>query len=237
MQPAPLFAELHQPDPRLIQIHELLETRFGSQVKPREVWDPLTQFIYSILSSRTKTEDSHQVLRDLRARFGTWENLRDAPVAEIEQTIQAATFPDVKAPQLKTALQQITARYGSLTLDFLSKYRTEKIRQWLEQFEGVGPKTSAAVVNFSTLRRRALCIDTHHLRVTQRLRLTPRADATITEERLMRLVPASWDAEMLDHHHTLIKLHGQTYCTFEQPKCGACPLLAVCPTGQRNTAG
>lgn len=237
MQPARLFPEAHQPDPRLVEIDRLLDARYGAQVKPREVWDPLTQFIYSMLSSRTKTEDSHQVLRDLRARFGTWENLRDAPVAEIEQTIQAATFADVKAPQLKTALQQITARYGSLTLDFLAKYRTEKIRQWLEQFEGVGPKTSAAVVNFSTLRRRALCVDSHHLRVTQRLRLTPRADAAVTEERLMRLVPESWDAEMLDHHHSLIKLHGQTYCTFDQPKCAACPLLSVCPTGQRNTAG
>jgi len=95
---------------------------------------------------------------------------------------------------------------------------------------------SAAVVNFSTLRRRALCVDANHLRVTQRLALTPRADAEITETRLMRLVPEDWDAAMLDEHHSLVKLHAQTLCTFAEPKCGACPLLVECPAGKRNTS-
>ena len=222
------------PDPRLPEIHKILLAHYGPP-KHREPWDPLTQFIYSTLSSRTKTEASHDALRVLRQRFGTWDNVRDAPVDEIERTIAMVTFPESKAPWLKTALMQITARYGELTLDFLAKYRTDKIRTWLEQFEGVGPQTSAAVVNFSTLRRRALCIDAHHLRVTQRLGLTPRADAATTEERLMRLAPPEWTAEMLDEHHSLIKLHGQTLCTFAEPKCPTCPLLARCPYGTRNT--
>ena len=233
MDPAPLFP--HSLDPRLAQLHQTLVDHYG---KPpaRDLWNPLTQFIYSLLSSRTKTETSHQVLRDLRSRFGTWENLRDASLKEIEATIQIVTFPETKASWLKQALQQITVRCGSLTLDFLAKYRTEKIRQWLEQFEGVGPKTSAAVVNFSTLRRRALCIDSHHLRVAQRLALTPRADAASTEQRLMRLVPPDWDAAMLDEHHSLIKLHGQTLCTFANPQCSVCPLLPTCPHGQKQTS-
>jgi endonuclease-3 len=222
------------PDTRLPEIHEILLKRYRDVYKPRVVWDPLKQFIYSLLSSRTKTEVSHQVVRDLEARFGTWENLRDASIAEIEQTISIVTFPEVKAPWLKAALMGITARYGSLTLDFLAKYRTDKIRSWLEQFEGVGAKTSAAVVNFSTLRRRAICVDSHHLRVTQRLGLTPRADAATTEERLMRLAPPEWDAEKLDEHHSLIKIHGQTLCTFAEPRCGQCPLLDRCPYGARN---
>ena len=126
-------------------------------------------------------------MRDLERSFidsqgqhagpGNWEPVRDASVAEIERAIAIVTFPELKAPRLKLALEQITARVGSLTLDFLAKYRTEKIRSWLEQFEGVGNQVSAAVVNFSTLRRRALCIDANHLRVAQRLCLTPRADA------------------------------------------------------------
>ena len=71
----------------------------------------------------------------------------------------------------------------------------------------------------------------------QRLCVVPRADAATTEERLMRLVPETWDAAMLDEHHALVKLHGQTLCTFENPRCPDCPLLKICPTGQRNTAG
>ena len=216
-------------------MHRLLLERYG-RPEPRELWDPLTQFIYSLLSSRTKTPEAYQVMRDLRARFGSWEELRDASVEEIERTIAVVTFPEVKAPRLKAALLGITARYGSLTLDFLAKYRTDKIREWLESFEGVGPQISAAVVNFSTLRRRALCVDANHLRVTQRLALTPRADAGTTEERLMRLVPEEWDAAMLDEDHSLVKLHAQTLCTFAEPRCTACPLLGMCPHGKRQTS-
>jgi endonuclease-3 len=221
-------------DERLPNIHKLLLEYYGKP-KPREPWDPLSQFIYSLLSSRTKTETTYQVVRQLRERFGTWEDLRDASLAEIENAIGDVTFPEQKAVQLKSSLQQITVRYGTLTLDFLANYRTEKIRAWLEQFPGVGPKTSAAVVNFSVLRRRALCIDSHHLRVTQRLGLTRRADAATTEERLMRMIPETWDAEMLDEHHMLIKKHGQELCTFSDPKCARCPLLQVCPYGQKET--
>lgn len=235
MQRVPLFVEGAKPaaDPRLEKIQRLLLAHYGAPA-PREPWDPLTQFIYSLLSSRTKTAESLQVMKDLRARFASWDDLRDAPVEEIERAIGVITFAEVKAPRLKLALLQITARYGSLTLDFLAKYKTEKIREWLEGFEGVGPQISAAVVNFSTLRRRALCVDANHLRVTQRLALTPRADAGVTEQRLMRIIPESWDAAKLDEHHSLVKLHAQTLCTFAEPRCKPCPLLAMCPFGART---
>jgi endonuclease-3 len=224
---------------KLPHVHRLLLGYYG-EPKPREPWDPLTQLIYSLLSSRTKTPASHQVMRDLERTFhagpANWEPVRDASVPDIERAIAIVTFPEQKALRLKALLEQITARVGTLTLEFLAKYRTDKIRTWLEQFEGVGNQVSAAVVNFSTLRRRALCIDANHLRVAQRLCLTPRADAATTEERLMRLVPETWDAAMLDQHHSLVKLHAQTLCTFADPKCENCPLLKLCPTGQRNLA-
>jgi endonuclease III len=227
MQVSPLFA-----DDRLVEIHHSLLAFYGKPPE-RNPWNPLKQFIYSLLSSRTKTEVTYEVVAHLEERFGTWEALRDAPVAEIEEAICPVTFPGQKAVQLKKALQQITERCGALSLDFLSAYRTDKIRAWLEQFDGVGTKTSGAVVNFSSLRRRAMCIDSHHLRVTQRLGLVRNnADARETEDRLMEMAPVEWSPLMLDEHHTLIKTHGQRTCTAKHPRCFACPLLDVCPTGQ-----
>jgi endonuclease III len=230
MQATPLFT-----DTRLVEIHGRLLTHYGRPAE-RDVWDPLKQFIYSLLSSRTKTEVSHEVVRHLEERFGSWERLRDASIPEIEDAIRAITFPEQKAVHLKRALEQITQRCGRLSLDFLKSYRTDKIRSWLERFDGVGAKTSAAVVNFSALRRRAICVDRHHLRVTHRLGLVDKsADARKTEDRLMEMAPADWSAEMLDEHHTLIKTLGQRTCTFADPRCRACPLLDVCPTGTKTT--
>ena len=230
MQATQLFT-----DTRLVEIHGRLLTHYGRPAE-RDVWDPLKQFIYSLLSSRTKTEVSHEVVRHLEERFGSWERLRDASISEIEDAICAITFPEQKAVHLKRALEQITQRCGRLSLNFLKSYRTDKIRSWLERFDGVGSKTSAAVVNFSALRRRAICVDSHHLRVTQRLGLVGKtADARATEDRLMEMAPANWSAEMLDEHHTLIKVHGQQTCTFAEPKCRVCPLLDICPTGSKAT--
>ena len=120
---------------KLPHIHRLLLKRYG-QPSPRDPWDPLTQLIYSLLSSRTRTPASHQVMRDLERAFsaapGNWEPVRDASVGDIERAIAILTFPEAKAPHLKATLEGITSRVGSLTLDFLAKYRTDKIRSWLE---------------------------------------------------------------------------------------------------------
>lgn len=232
------------PDTRLDDLHTRLIAAFG-QPAPRETWDPLTQLIYSLCSSRTKTPESHAVLRALRERYHgwpadpaiswspvDWTRLRDAPVAEIEETIQLATFADRKAPQLKATLQGITQRTGALSLEFLAAYKTDKIRAWLEQFPGIGSQVSAAIVNFSSLHRRVLSVDGHHQRVSIRLGLAP-AGATPrqVEHALMRIAPAGWTARTMDDHHQLVKTLGQRACIPHTPRCRLCPIREVCPTG------
>jgi endonuclease-3 len=232
--------EPREKDTRLEDLDQRLRAMYGA-VSPREVWDPLTQLIYSLLSARTKTPESHAVLRALRDRYDgwpredgsvCWDRLLLAPLAEIEETAAAATFIDRKAPQLKETLEEIKRRTGRLSLNFLAAYKTEKIRAWLEQFPGVGVKTSGAVVNFSWLRRRAICIDSHHQRIAIRLGLAPKgADPREVESRLMAMAPAEWSAEQMDEHHSLVKLHGQRLCVAKEPLCGRCALRVVCPTG------
>lgn len=230
MRTLPLFV-----DDRLVLLHEKLLAAYGPPPE-RQCWDPLKQMIYSMLSSRTKTETSHAVLWDLEKHFGTWERLRDAPVKEIEQVIAAVTFPEEKAPRLKKALQRITRQNsGKLSLDFLLGEPVERIRRWLESFEGIGAKTSASVVNFSTIRARAIAVDSHHDRIAKRLRLVPASTpAAETEQILLAMAPSSWGPEMLDDHHSLVKLHGQRCCTKLdwQRSCRRCPLLDMCPTGK-----
>ena len=221
--------------------------RWTGEPPPREVWDPLTQLIYSLCSSRTKDAESLATMRALRERYSgwpsgrdswdevRWEKLRDAPVEEIEDVLRLVTFPERKAPQLKATLQHITRRTGALSLAFLAKYRTHKIRTWIEQLPGAGVKASAAVANFSSLRRPALAMDGHHQRVAIRLGAAPKkATPRQVEQALMPLVPASWTPVTMDDHHTLVKKLGQRICTLNRPLCARCPLLEVCLTGQRH---
>ena len=206
------------PDFRLERVHGLLLLAYGKPLE-RVCWAPLRQLVYSMLSPRTRTEVTLMVLAELEARFGAasgdWTRVHDAPGQDLEEAISPVTFPEKKAIDLQGALARMTRQNGGrLSLDFFAGQPVERIRRWLETFDGVGASTSASVVNFSTLRLRALAIDTHQHRIALRLELVPRStSATETERRLLAMAPLDWSPAMLDEHHRLLKIHGQQRCT------------------------
>ena len=195
--------------------------------------DPLSELVSALLSHRTKNRDSGRAYDQLRARFSTWEDVRDAATDEVETAIAPCTWPEQKAPRLQAVLRAITAERDGLSLDFLASLSVAEARAWLEQLSGVGPKTSAATLLFSTLRRPALPVDSHHHRVAQRLGLIPKSMAVgPSHDALAALVPEDWDAQQVYDHHEVFMLHGQRCCFYRNPACRRCPILDLCPTGQ-----
>lgn len=227
MQPSLAFDHA----PILPQIRERLLAVFGPQ-RDAERADPLSQFVAAFISTRTHDDVSVPAFRRLRRRYQTWEALARATAAEIEPVIRPVTFADKKALFLPSALRMIIARSGSLDLHFLADWDEEMAMQWLDGLPGVGPKIAATVLNFSTLRKRNLSVDTHLLRVGKRLRLlSPRADYDSGYEPFMRLVPHDWDADDLYEFHWLMKYLGQRDCTHALPACARCPLRDLCSSG------
>ena len=130
-------------------------------------------------------------------------------------------------------LRAIAERHGELSLDFLAEMPVAEARAWLESIPGIGPKTSAAVLSFSSLRKAALPVDSHHHRVALRTGLIASSVAVgPSHAALAALLPAGWDAQAVYDHHEVMMLHGQRCCFFKNPACGRCPLLELCPTGQ-----
>ena len=99
--------------------------------------------------------------------------MRDAPTADVQAALAPCTWPEQKAPRLQAILRRIGEERGELSLDFLADLPVPEARAWLERLPGVGPKTSAAVLSFSRLHKRALPVDSHHHRVAVRLGLIP----------------------------------------------------------------
>ncbi len=217
---------------RLVAIHRRLFCCFG-QPGSYFLLDPVSQLVMGLVGGRTRGDVSAAAFLRLRKRFADWESLRDAPAAEIRRFIFDVTFSEVKAPKLKEALQAITASQNALTLDFLRTFSVNSALGWLEQLPGVGRKTAATVLNFSTLRKPALVLDTHHLRVLRRLGLIGQRDSTEeVYERLVPLLPNSWNAKDIDDHHQLVKMLGQRLCRSTQPVCSLCPLRDICMNGR-----
>ncbi|MGI4749317.1 MAG: endonuclease III domain-containing protein [Janthinobacterium lividum] len=221
----------------VLEIHHRLSAVYGSQINYFHDLDPLSELVSALLSHRTKNRDSGQAFNNLRNAFGSWEAVRDAPTDVVQATISPCTWPEQKAPRIQQVLSLITERLGVLSLNFLTGLEVAEARKWLEELPGVGPKTSAAVLSFSTLRAKALPVDSHHFRVAVRLGII---DAKIGEAKANRvlenLLPPDFTAhEMYDNHQVMMR-HGQKVCFHFKPACLNCVLLDVCPTGQNLTS-
>lgn len=218
---------------KVLEIHHRLCRAYHCPIGYFHGLDPLSELVSSLLSHRTRNADSGAAFKALRHRFPAWADVVAAPTAEIEATIVRVTWPEQKAPRIQAILRSIQAERGALELDFLADLTVDEARAWLERLPGIGPKTSAAVLSFSTLRRPALPVDSHHHRVAIRTGLIPASLAVGPSHRVLAAqLPDDWDAQQIYDNHEVLMLHGQRCCFHHRPACARCPLLDLCPTGQ-----
>ena len=215
-------------------VHQILCEEYRCPIRYFHDMDPVSELISSLLSHRTRNADSGRAFKSLRARFETWEAVRDAPTSDVQDAIAAVTWPEQKAPRIQHVLREITRQRGALSLDFLHEMPVVEARRWLEGLPGVGPKTSAATLLFSRLRMPALPVDSHHHRVAQRLGLIPESlDVGPAHAVLEAQLPPGLTAQQVYDNHEVLMLHGQQCCYYRAPACVRCPVYALCPTGQR----
>ncbi|SDK17303.1 endonuclease-3 [Catalinimonas alkaloidigena] len=220
----------------VLTVHERLCAAYGAPFPYFSTKDPLSELISALLSHRTKNRESGRAYKQLRERFPDWRQVRDAPVAEVEEAIAPCTWPEQKAPRIQAVLREVGERTGdTYDLEFLKEMAVPEARAWLESLSGVGPKTSAATLLFSRLRIPALPVDSHHHRVAQRLGWIPaKMGPGPAHAVLSALLPADWDAQTVYDHHEALMYHGQRCCYFYQPDCARCPVLAQCPFGKNR---
>jgi endonuclease-3 len=188
--------------------------------------DPMSQLVDIILSHRTRDEQTAAAYDNLLKRFGSWEAVRDAPTEQVQDAIANVNWPEVKAPRLQAIMRQITQERGSLNLNFLCDLPVEEAAAWLNRFEGVGPKTTAAVLLFSC-RLAILPVDVHVHRVSGRLGLIgKKVSAEAAHTLLQALLPP--DARTIYNFHKALLRHGQRICVYERPRCSKCILTDLC---------
>jgi endonuclease III len=189
---------------------------------------PIAELILTVLSQSTNDRNRDVAYLALRERFPLWEEVRDAPVDEIEGAIRPGGISKVKSARIKSILRAITdtAPGGDLSLDWLPELCVPDAQRYLTSLPGVGRKTAACVLLFA-LGMRDVPVDTHVSRVGTRLGLfRPGAPFEEMHDEMLEVTPPGVELEL---HLNLLR-HGRRTCHARRPDCAGCALQKMCPS-------
>jgi endonuclease III len=192
---------------------------------------PIAELVLTVLSQSTNDRNRDVAYDGMRERFPTWEEVRDAPVDELELAIRPGGISKVKSARIKSILKAITdtSPDGTLSLDWLGDQSVPDAQRYLVELPGVGRKTAACVLLFA-LGMRDVPVDTHVSRVGTRLGLfRPGAPFEELHDTMLAITPPG---EELELHLNLLR-HGRRTCHARRPDCRGCALRRMCPSADK----
>ena len=206
---------------RVRRIRERLREAYGIPGQ-RPHGRPVDELVLTVLSQSTNDRNRDVAFAGLRDRFPSWEEVRAAPVEEIEDAIRPGGLAPTKSRRIKEILEAIG---DPLSLDWLADAPVPEGQAYLCDLPGVGRKTAACVLLFS-FGLRDVPVDTHVGRVATRLGLLrEKAGSTEQADAMTALTPPG---EELEFHLNLLR-HGRHTCHSQRPDCRHCVLRRMCP--------
>jgi len=183
---------------------------------------PFQVLIGTVLSQRTRDEKTDEAAKALFCRFPSPETLASAPEEEIANLIRPANYYNTKAARIKEISRIILEKYTGNTPDTVNE---------LMHLPGVGRKTAACVMVYG-FRKKALPVDTHVHRISNRIGLIQTQTPEESEKELWKVVPENY----IMHYNELMVKHGQNICRPIGPKCQECPIVGYCRYASKRKA-
>ena len=214
---------------RVLRVRDRLREVYGIPLMTPH-GHPIAELILTVLSQSTNDRNRDVAYLRLRAALPTWEEVRDAPAAEVEEAIRPGGISKVKSVRIQEILRAISADPRDppheLSLDWLPGVPIAEARDYLLALPGVGRKTAACVLLFA-YGLHDVPVDTHVSRVGMRLHLLrPGAPFEELHDEMLALTPAGQELEL----HVNLLRHGRRRCHARRPACGECALARMCPS-------
>ena len=177
--------------------------------------------VATILSAQCTDERVNLVTPRLFERYPDAGSLARAPLADVEEIIRSTGFFRAKARSITGFARGLVERHGG---------QVPRTMAALVPLPGVGRKTANVVLGHAYDVNEGIAVDTHVLRVANRLGLAEGDDPLKVEQQLMALVPRERWTRTTD----LVIFHGRKVCDARRPACGVCPLFAECAWESRQ---
>jgi endonuclease-3 len=207
----------------------LLEKQYGIP-RRKGSGDPLNILIETILSQNTNDRNRDRAYQRLKMRFPHWEDVLKAKTKNIVSAIRPGGLAEQKAKCIREILHWIKKREGRLSLSFIKRMDSEEIKKTFGALKGIGPKTLHCLLLFG-LRREAFPVDTHILRIGNRLGFIPEGmGAEKAHSWMIHFVPRG---KSLSLHLNLIRF-GRKICKAQNPQCDTCFLKMSVPCLKRR---
>lgn len=191
--------------PRMTALRQLHDVENG---------DPFAILIGTILSARTKDENTTKVVGQLFSRYKGPSELAAAKVKDVEKIIKSIGFYRVKARRIVEVARIIMSQHGGKVPPSMDQ---------LIALPGVGRKTANCVLVYA-FEKPAIPVDTHVHRISNRLGLVKTRTPEETEVALMEKVPQKYWLQIND---TFV-MYGQNICKPVSPMCAVCKIKKLC---------
>lgn len=179
-----------------------------------ETGNPFKILIGTILSARTRDENTTRVVRKFFERFQTPQDVASADIDTIKRIIHSIGFYNVKAERIKRVSSILVERHAGKV--------PSEIDELLE-LPGVGRKTANCVLVYA-FDKPAIPVDIHVHRISNRLGLVKTRTPEQTEMELARTV----DENLWNKVNDTFVMYGQNICLPVKPRCGMCDLKTSC---------
>lgn len=167
------------------------------------------------LAAQCTDERVNKITPILFSKYPTLEALAAADITSVEEIIHSCGFYHGKARDIVLASQMLLSEFGGIVPDTMEA---------LLRLPGVGRKTANLILG-DIYKLPAVVVDTHCIRLSNRLGLVNIKDPVKIETILREMLPPEKSS---DFCHRLV-LHGRAVCMAKGPKCASCSLLEYCP--------
>ncbi|MFH1566098.1 MAG: endonuclease III [bacterium] len=202
---------------RVIEIIHILN-KFRSGAKSELIHKTPLEFMVAVILSAQATDKSvNKVSPALFEKFQTVSDYANADVEELASYIKSINYYKTKAERIILACKFLENNFGGNIPSFVTE---------LIKIPGIARKSANVISQEMFGVVEGVVVDTHVIRVSQRLGFTKEKSADKIEKDLMVLLPL----EYWKDYGIQIVLHGRYICLAKNPKCLECPINKLCPS-------
>jgi len=180
----------------------------------KDTWQLL---VATILSAQCTDERVNKVTPLLFKKYKDISDYANAKLEEFENDIRSTGFYKNKAKNIIVAAKKVLSEFNG---------NVPNTMEGLTGLPGIGRKTANVILSSGFGIVEGIVVDTHVIRLSNRMGLTKSSNPDKIEQDLMKIIPKN-DWAVFSH---LLILHGRKICKARRPLCGECKINKLCPS-------